>query len=139
MRPKVILIGCVVQFIYYVKKGGNVGIVQSAGAVVYKAHHAVGINDAVERHAPKLEQVDFLLVHSGNGIVRVGHANEWNILFLPIVPKRFRCIGPNGEQDRSSGRELGIRIAEARQLRAAMYSDKPAQKRKHNGLLFEII
>jgi len=93
------------------------------------------VYNRIQGHAPKLEQIDFLLVNSGNPFVRVRQAGKWEIVLLPIANELFRGIRSNRQDFRISRYEFRIAISQARQLRAAERSHETAQECKHNDFL----
>ena len=71
-------------------------------------------------------------------MIRIRQANILNIFICPITLKRRQVIWPNCNNLRSMCCELGIIIAHARQLRAAIRSHKATQESKHNRLVSAI-
>ena len=96
----------------------------------------VGIDDAIHGHAPELEEIDLLPVHLCNTIVRVRHSDKWDALPLPIPLEGLKGIWTHCKKFCPTIDKACICIAKARQLRAAMRSEKTAQKGKQDGLLF---
>lgn len=95
----------------------------------------VRVHDAVERHAPQFEDVDFLTVSLRDGMIGVGQSDEWDVFFRPIFFERLRVVGSDRQNLRAAGKEIVIAVSHARQLRAAMRSKKAAQEGEDNGFL----
>jgi hypothetical protein len=47
----------------------------------------IGIKYAIQRHAPQLEEFDFLPIPSGNQVIGVRQSNKGNPFIPPILPK----------------------------------------------------
>ncbi len=94
---------------------------------------AAGVDDTVERHPPKFEDVDFLPVQARHFMIGVGQTDKREPLSRPVFLKGFHIIGTDRQNLRAARLKFGIVIAQARQLRAAMRSHKAAQKSKENG------
>ena len=62
-----------------------------------KADHAVRIHNAIQRHAPKFEEIDLLLVHQSHFMFWVGNADEGKVIIIPIFPERFQVIRTDGD------------------------------------------
>jgi hypothetical protein len=125
--------GCFVQFIYYVEKGFMYREDQNGYAVMNITDIAVHIHDAIHGHAAELEKVDLLLVHPRNSVFGVRQADERNIFLCPILLEGFQSIRTDCHDLGTTRRKARIVITHARQLRAAMRSQKAAQKRKQHG------
>ena len=97
---------------------------------MYKPDIPPGIDDAIQRHPSQLEQVDFLPICAGNGMLRVGQADEGNPLILPVLTENRCGIGSHSQDFCAAARELFVLIAQARQLRAAVGSHESAQERQ---------
>ena len=104
-------------------------------AVMHVAQVSRTVKDRVQRHAPKLEQVDFLLVEPGDTVPGVGQSNEGDAILPPVLAK-------GGSRIRSHSQDLGpligervVAISQARQLRATERSHEPAQERQQDSLL----
>jgi len=101
----------------------------------------VGVADAPDfvyhqqsRHATHLQQVDFLLVLIRNDVARVRKAREGQMLVCPVAADGSRIVGCHRQDDRvtrGEGREI---IPQAREMCAAIGSQKAAQKDEHNVL-----
>jgi hypothetical protein len=100
-----------------------------------KANKALTVYNRIQRHAAKLEQIDFLLVNFRNLFVRIGQARKWDMVLLPITNEFFQRIRPNRQDFRIVRREFRIAVSQARQLRAAERSHETAQEGKHNNFL----
>ena len=123
-----------VKLIYYMQEFFIPGDIRHRPAIMSKTDVTLGIDDTVQWHPSQLEQVDFLPVESGNGMVRVGQANERNVLIPPVLPEHICRVGPHRQDLRPMVRKLPISIPQARQLRATVWSHKAAQEREHNRL-----
>lgn len=99
-----------------------------------EADKAVRVDDAIQRHTPQFEQVDLLPVHPRHGMIRVGQADEWDPFVPPVLFKCRRRIGTHSKDFRIAPHKALIVVPQARQLRAAIWSHKPAQERQHNRL-----
>ena len=93
------------------------------------------VYNRIQRHAAKLEQIDFLFVNSGNLFVRVGQTGKWDIVLLPITNELLQRIWANRQDFRVPRYEFRITIPQARQLRAAERSHETAQEGQHNDFL----
>ncbi len=92
-----------------------------------------GVVDDEERgHAAKLEQVDLLFVARGNARAQVGQAGEGDIVFGPVALECVRAIRAQGQDGSPQRGEFCMALAQLRQMRAAVGSDKPAQQDQHN-------
>ena len=101
-----------------------------------EADRTLTIYNRVQRHAPQFEQVDFLLVEFRNLLVWVRQARVWEVVFHPIIHKLIKVIWPNRQDFCSPCSEFSIPIPQARQLRAAVRSHKPAQESQYDNFLF---
>ena len=90
------------------------------------------VYNRIQRHAAKLEQIDFLLVNSRNLLVRIGQARERDIVFPPIAHVLLQRIRPNRQDFRFACDKLSIPIPQARQLRAAERSHEATQEGQDN-------
>jgi hypothetical protein len=131
-------VGRGVKLIYYMQEFFIPGDIRHRPAIMSKTDVTLGIDNTVQWHPSQLEQVDFLPVESGNGMVRVGQANKRNFLILPVLPEHICRIGPHRQDLRPAAGELFVSIAQARQLRATVRSHEPAQEGKHNRLAAKI-
>lgn len=93
---------------------------------------SVLINDGHKRHAPKPEDIHLLFITPGDNMRWIRQANERDSLFIPICLKSIRSVWANGENIRAAASEQTIFISEARQLRAAVWSEKAAQENQYN-------
>lgn len=100
---------------------------------MYKADITFGIDHTIQRHPSQLEEIYFLLIHSGNRMLWVRQADKWNSFILPILLKGRCRIWANRQDHRVTVREFFMPITQARQLRAAVGSHKAAQEREHHG------
>lgn len=96
------------------------------------------VNDAVQGHAPEFEQVHLLPIQARHCMVRVGQTDERDAFILPITLEGFGVVRSHREDHRPASRETVIILLQARQLRAAVRSHEPAQKRKHHRLAAKI-
>ncbi len=48
------------------------------------AHNPGLVDDDLGRHPAQLEEVDLLFVAAGSGLLRVGKANEGQVILFPI-------------------------------------------------------
>ena len=87
---------------------------------------ASSIDNAIQGHPSQLEQVDFLSIQAGNGVVGIGQADKGDLLILPIELKHRGRIGSDGQDFCAAAGEFFIAIAQARQLRATIGSHEPA-------------
>ena len=112
--------------------GGNI---LHGSAVMGKTDVAFGIHYTIQRHAPQLEQVDFLFVHSGNFMIGIRQTNERNFFIRPILLECRRRVRPDCQDRYIAADKFFVLITQARQLRAAIRSHESAQERKHNRLV----
>lgn len=90
------------------------------------------VDDAVQRHAPELEQVHLLTVHARHPVIGVRQTYEGNILVLPIAFEGLGIVrSDRNDHDIPPYKALMI-IPQARQLRAAIRSHEAAQEGKHH-------
>jgi len=90
-------VGRGVQLIYYMQKffiGGDIG---HRFAVMSKADIPAGIDDTIQRHSSQLEEIHFLSVRSGNRMVGVWQADEWDFFVFPILLKNPILIRSNSQ------------------------------------------
>ena len=100
---------------------------------MHVADVAVRIHNAIQRHTPKLEKIDFLLVRLCNKMIWIGQSDKRNIFFCPIFFELRQSIWPDGKNLCAARNELRIMVTHTRQLRAAVWSHEAAQKGKQNG------
>lgn len=93
------------------------------------------INDADQWHPPEFEQINFLPIHLRNGVCRVRQADKGNLLVSPITLKDFTRRRSDGEDFRTTRRELVVASSQARQRRAAVRSHEPAQEVQHDNFV----
>lgn len=103
-----------------------------------KADRTIQVYNAIQRHTPKFEEIDFLLVHQCDLMLWIRNADEWQIVFAPIFLEGFQSIRPNGNDLNIAGCKVGMVLTQARQLRTAVWSHKSAQKIKQNDLFSTI-
>ena len=115
--------------------GGDIG---HRFAIMGIADIASGIDHAVQRHAPQLEDIDLLPVGSRYRVVGVRQADEGDTLIPPILLEDGRWVGPHSKNLNAAAGKFFVFISQARQLRAAVRSHETAQEREHNGLPTEI-
>ena len=101
-------------------------------AIVSITDIAFAVHDTVQRHATQLKKIHFLLVYSRNTTIFIGQPNKGNLFIRPILFECWRYIGADRQNLSTSAGEFFIFIAQARQLRAAIWSHEAAQKCKHN-------
>ena len=97
-----------------------------------KADIPPGIDDTVQRHTSQLEEIHFLSVGSGNRMVGVWQADEWDLFILPILLKNLILVGSYRQDRDAATGEPFVFLTQARQLRAAIGSHEAAQEGKHN-------
>jgi len=90
------------------------------------ADASVSIDDAIERHAPEFEDVDFLTIQSRHFMVGVCQPNEGDIFLVPVFFEGLKIIGTYSDDLRTACLKLGIMIAHTRQLRATVRSHEAA-------------
>ena len=93
---------------------------------------ALAIHNTTQRHASQLEQIHFLPVHSGDSMICIRQANEGNVFIPPILFESGRRIRSHRNDLCATTGELLVFITQARQLRAAVRSHKPAQEREYD-------
>jgi len=93
------------------------------------------IHDAIERHAPKFEKIDFLAVLPRNLMIWIGQTDIGDIFLCPIAFKGIARIGTDSYDLHTPGFEVFIMVAHARQLRATVRSHEAAQKSKDDGFV----
>jgi hypothetical protein len=101
---------------------------------VSEADHAQCIDNGDERHAAQLEDVDLLLVTLRNGVTGIRQTNERDLLCSPIRAERNSGVGTYCQHNGTAAREDVIVIPQARQLRAAVWSEESAQKGQNDRL-----
>jgi hypothetical protein len=99
-----------------------------------KADIAFGIDDTIQGHSPQFEQIHFLPVRPGNGMIRIGQTDERHPFIPPILLKNGRPLGSDRQDLYPTARKETISITQARQLRAAVRSHETAQEGKHHRL-----
>ena len=100
-----------------------------------KPNKPLTVYNRIQRHAAKLEQIDFLFVNFRNLFVRIRQAGKWDMVLLPITNEFFQRIRPNRQDFRIVRRKFRIAVSQARQLRAAERSHETAQERQNNNFL----
>jgi hypothetical protein len=65
----------------------------------------------------------------------VGQANKWQSLVRPVTGKGFGAIGANRQDNRVTRGEGRKIVAQAREMCAAIRSEKPAQEDQYNVFL----
>ena len=100
-----------------------------------EADESPPIHNRVQRHAPQLEQVDFLFVELRNLLIWIGEARVGEIIFIPILHKLLEFIWPNRQDLCFPRSEFRIPISQTRQLRAAIRSHEAAQESQYNNFL----
>ena len=86
------------------------------------ANEPILIDDGHKRHAPQLKDIDLLFITFCDNMRRVRKTNKWDLLLIPIRSKSVQSIGANGENLCAAARKFCVIIAQARQLRAAIWS-----------------
>ena len=89
-------------------------------------NEAVAIENRYQRHPTQLEQVDLLAVQQRDPMIRVWQSHKWKTLGPPIQTESCRSIRTDGNDLRVPSHKLLIFVPQARQLRAAVRSKKPA-------------
>lgn len=95
-------------------------------------HLAFSVDQHQRRNTPKLEQVDFLSIKIGNDMFRIGQADKWQMFVFPVTHKRFGAVGANGQDNRVTRGEGRKIIAQAREMSAAVRSQKSAQENQND-------
>lgn len=67
-------------------------------------------------------------------MIRVGQADERNMLTVPVLLKGIEGIWSHGKDFHAAAEKFTVLITQARQLRAAVGSHKAAQESQYNGL-----
>ncbi len=101
-------------------------------------NQSLAIDDGHKRHAPQFEQVDFLTVLQRNPVAGIGQSDEPKPLGPPVCFKGFRSIGTDRKDLGASPRELIVIVPQARQLRAAVGSEKAPEERQDQRLATEV-
>jgi hypothetical protein len=96
-----------------------------------KPDKSMRIYHTYERHPAKFKDIDFLFILSGHCMIRVGQTDKREFFRFPIETESTRLIRPDSQYFNSPVCELVITISQARQLRAAVRSEKASQKGKH--------
>lgn len=104
------------------------GQVGHRSAVMLIADLAKFIDQEQSRDAPELEEIPFLAIKVGDGMLRVGQAGVRELIFAPVALVSGRAVGANGEDFRVTRGEGRIIIAQAREMGAAVRSQKAAQE-----------
>jgi len=105
-------------------------------AVMCEADVTFAVHDTAQRHAPQLEQIYFLPIHSRNSVICIGQTNEGNLFIPPILFESRRRIGSDRKDHCAAARELFVFVTQARQLRAAIRSHEAAQECQQDRLAF---
>jgi hypothetical protein len=100
-----------------------------------EANLAFFINHHQRRDAPQFEQVNFLSIKIGDDMLGVRQTNEGQVFNFPVTHKRFGAIGADCQNDRVTRGEGRKIIAQAREMSAAVRSQKPAQEDQNDILL----
>lgn len=93
-------------------------------------NEAPGIDHGHQRHATKFEQVHFLPERARHPVVRVWETDIGNALRPPILAEGCGPIRTNGHDFRAAPCEFLVVLPQARQLRAAEWSEETAQERE---------
>ena len=88
--------------------------------------HAMAVNDRDQRHPSKLEYIDLLLVTRSHRVPRIGQTNKRELLRAPIQAEGGSRVGTDCDHLCPAAGELVITVPQARQLRAAVRSQKAA-------------
>jgi len=99
-----------------------------------KADETLRVHHCDERHASHFKDVDFLFVAVRHRVAGIRQADEWNFFPRPIFVERTGRIRADSQNLGAAARELFVIIPQARQLRAAIWSEKTTQKGEDDGL-----
>ncbi len=92
---------------------------------------AICIHHADQRHTTQPKEPHFLPIAPGDGVVRIGQADERNAMRLPVQAEGLSVIGSNSHDLHAATPEVDIVITPARQLRATEGSEEAAQEGQH--------
>jgi hypothetical protein len=101
-------------------------------AIVLVTDIATLIHQHQRRDAPQLENVPFLTVDIRNLVAGIGQADKWDAVFSPIEAVGFGAIRADTNNFRVTRGEGRVIIAQAREMSAAIRSQKPAQEYEDN-------
>jgi hypothetical protein len=93
-----------------------------------KAHKTFRINYTIQRHSSQLKEIYLLPVHSGNRVFGIRQADKRNFFILPVLLEGRCRIWTHRQDHRVTAPEFFMLITQARQLRAAIGSQKSAQE-----------
>ncbi len=91
-----------------------------------ETYHAGPIHDDLCRHPPKLEQACLLAIQVCHYMIRIGQANERQIVFRPVGAESISIIRSGHYNFRPSRHELIIVLTQLRHVPSAEWSDKAA-------------
>ncbi len=94
-------------------------LVANLAGFVYEEHRG---------DAAKFEQVPFLPVQVGDAMFGVGQAGVGEIVFFPIAAVAVGAVGAYGQDFRVTRGKGRVVVAQAREVGAAVWSQKAAQK-----------
>ena len=129
----------VTKFIHYVKQGLVFRDVCHRFPGMYVADVTLPVDDVHKRHAPKSEEADLLAIFDCNEMFRIRQADKRDVLLFPILSKGSLGVWTNGKYFRPALLEFFILIPDARQRRAAIWSQEPTQEVQHDRLFSAII
>lgn len=96
------------------------------------ADKPIRIYNADQWHSAKFKNVDLLFVAPRHRMIRIWQPDKWKFFRVPIRTKSTRSIRPDSENFRTAACKLRVINTQARQLRAAIWSEKAAQESQHN-------
>jgi len=102
--------------------------------VMCVSYQPLPVNHKQSRHAPKFDQVDFLVVLVGDAGTDIRAADKGHVIHLPVTPEGIRTIRTQGDDLNPALRKFRIILAQLRQVRLAVWSGKTAQKHQHHRL-----
>ncbi len=93
---------------------------------MHKTRHAGFVYDYLGRHSPQLEQVDFLPVQLEYAGLRVGQANEGQVILLPVCCEGFVLFRTEDDHLCLPLDEFLVILVQLRQMLLAERSGKTA-------------
>jgi len=93
---------------------------------------ARAVQHAHKGQSAPLEDSDLLLVQPGHAVARIRQANKRKSILRPVPAEGLQIIGPNCDNLCTERGELLVVVADARQLRAADWSEETPQESQHH-------
>ncbi len=97
-----------------------------------KTDASLFVHNEQRGHSSEFEQLYLLLVQIGDLVITVRQADKRHFVCRPKQFERRRAIGTHGENFRIAFYKFLIVLTQLRQMLAAVWSSKPAQKRQHD-------